>query len=280
MLVGIFAAVSALISLGVSLSCGAFGTMNWLWFTPVVFAVAYLGCWLVGFVALCIACAVVDLNKPQEKDNRFYRIVAELVIGGVMTQFGIKVKSTGMEKVPAQGRFILMCNHRDDSDPAILLHCFRKYQLAFISKWENYSKFVIGPVMHKILCQPINRENDREALKTILKCIDIIKQDLASIAVFPEGYIHDDLKLHPFRPGVFKIAQRTKVPVVICTLKNTPAVFPNLYRLKPTTVELNVLDVLYPEDYEGKSTVEISHRVHAMMAADLGPELVFQAENT
>ena len=42
--------------------------------------------------------------------------------------------------------------------------------------------------MHKILCQRVNRENDREALKTILKCIDILKKDKASIGMLQRWF--------------------------------------------------------------------------------------------
>ena len=138
--------------------------------------------------------------------------------------------------------------------------------------------FVVGKVMHKMLCQTINRENDREALKTILKCIQLIKDDEASIGVFPEGYIHQDKKLHPFRSGVFKIAQKTGVPIVVCTLKNTPQFFENLPKLKRTDVELHLLDVIQPEQYAGMTTVDLGKWVYQMMADDLGPELVAQID--
>ena len=134
--------------------------------------------------------------------------------------------------------------------------------------------FVVGKYMHKIQCQLMNRENDREALKTILKCVEIIKEDKASVAVFPEGYIKPDHKLHHFRNGVFKIAQKTKVPIVVCTLRNTQYVFHNGLRLKPTDVHLHLLDVISPEQYQGMSTVEIGNMVYEMMARDLGPENV------
>ena len=129
--------------------------------------------------------------------------------------------------------------------------------------------------MHKIQCQLINRENDREALKTILKCIQILKEDKASIGVFPEGGIlSEDGKLHRFRPGVFKIAQKANVPIVVCTLKNTLNVIPNLLKLKPSRVEMNVLAVIPPEEIKGITTVDIADRCYRMMAEDLGPDLI------
>ena len=130
--------------------------------------------------------------------------------------------------------------------------------------------FVVGKIMHKILCQPIDRENDRAALKTILKCIQLIKEDKVSIGVFPEGYTSKDGKLHHFRSGVFKIAQKTGVPIVVCTIQNTRQIFKNLAKLKKTDVHLHLVDVIPAEALKGKSTAEISDMVYEMMIGDLG----------
>lgn len=134
--------------------------------------------------------------------------------------------------------------------------------------------FLVGKLMHKLQCQLINRENDREALKTILKCVQILKEDKASVAVFPEGYTSVDGLLHPFRCGVFKIAQKANVPIVVCTLQNTQHVFHNAKRLRPTDVELHLLGVIPAEELKGVTAISIGKRVHDMMAADLGPENV------
>jgi len=254
---------------------GAFATAAWLWVLPVTALGVFVGVVLLGFLGLLYMCKRVDQNVPQEEDDKFYRIVANLVIGAALPFLRIRIKKEGLEKVPAQGRFLLVCNHCNNADPIILLHVLRKFQLAFISKRENSTMFVIGPMMHKLQCQLINRENDREALKTILKCIQILKEDKASVAVFPEGGIlSEDGKLHHFRPGVFKIAQKANVPIVVCTLHNTKDVVHNILHLKPSGVKMKVLDVIPAEQLKGVTTVDISKRCYELMAADLGPDLI------
>ena len=274
MLLLCIAVISLAAGAAVCFGCGAFATLAWLWLLPVSFLGVFLGLLAVCFAILMVMCKMVDQNVPQEDDNKFYRIVADLIVESAFIVLRIHVKKTGLEKVPTDGRFMLICNHVNNSDPIILLNCLRKSQLAFISKRENSTMFVIGPMMHKIQCQLINRENDREALKTILRCIQILKEDKASIAVFPEGGIHDDLKFHHFRPGVFKIAQKANVPIVICTLKGTKDVVDNIYRLKPSYVELDVLEVIPAEELKGMTTVDIAHRCHDIMAANLPAEMI------
>lgn len=274
MLLGAISALSLIAGLAVCLATGAFGALTWLWLLPLVFLGTFLMLVGIGFAFLMILCKRVDQSVPQEYDDKLYRIVTELVIGAALPFLRIHVKKTGLEKVPADGRFLLVANHTNDSDPIILLYCLPRRQLAFVSKRENASMFVIGPMMHKIQCQLINRENDREALKTILRCIQIIKEDKASIAIFPEGGIDDDGLLHHFKPGVFKIAQKANVPVVVCTLKNTKLVVHNILHLKPSYVQMNVLETIPADRVKATNTVELAHYCHELMAKELGPDLV------
>ena len=255
---------------------GGFEDLTWLWLLPVGFLVSLIALVIVLFVFLYICSCLVNTQRPQEKDSRFYRWLITVYAGFVRVLLQMRIHKKGLEKLPKDGRFMLVCNHIHDLDPVVLLHVLPRSQLAFISKRENGRKFIVGKVMHKILCQPINRENDREALKTILKCIDLLKKDMVSIGVFPEGYTSMDGLLHPFRSGVFKIAQKANVPVVVCTIQGTNKVFHNAEHLKSTDVQLHLLDVIPAEELKACTTVELADRVHAMMAEDLGPENVLQ----
>jgi len=266
----------AALSLVFAAAVCALSGLSWLWAVPL-FALAYLILLGIAFAFLWICCKAVDQEKPQEEDSRFYRTMMYVYIEALISLVLVRLHTRGLEKTPKDGRFLLVCNHLFLADPGVLLHCFKKSQLAFVTKKENQSMFIVGPIMHKILCQPIDRENDRAALKTILKCISLIKEDKVSIGVFPEGYTSKDGKLHHFRPGVFKIAQKTGVPIVVCTIQNTRMIFKNLAKLKKTDVELHLVEVIPPEEYKGMSTVELSDRIYECMIADLGenfrPEL-------
>ena len=237
---------------------------------------AFIGGWigwlLVAAAVLLIACAVVDKDKEEENDSRFYRWMTHLWVEFIVTVGRVKIHAEGLEQIPTDGRFLLVCNHLSDIDPALLMHCFPKSQLAFIGKKETKDLPLVGAVMHKMLCQYLNRENDREALKVILRCIQIVKEDKASIGVFPEGYVSLDGKLRHFRGGVFKIAQKANVPVVVCTVKNTMPAMHRLMKLKSSSVEVHLVGVVPAEELQGVNTTEISERVYEMMIADMGEE--------
>ena len=243
-----------------------------LWLLPVLFCGIYAALFLLAFLFLCLLCALVDMEKPQEQDSAFYRRVMHLYIEALIPLVGLKIDVAGLEKTPKEGRFLLVCNHQNESDPGILLHYFKNSQLAFISKRENRTMFAVGKFMHKTLCQLVNRENDREALKTILKCIQLIKSDAVSIGAFPEGGILVKDKLSHFRSGIFKIAQKANVPIVVCTLKGTSDLFHNMKRLKKTHVRLHLVDVIPAEEVKAANTVELGEKIYQMMLEDQGKE--------
>lgn len=251
---------------------GGIASLGWLWMLPVTFLCSFMALLLLATGFLWCACRFIDTDKPRGADSPFYRKLAAVYIHALIQLLQVRIHAEGLEKTPKEGRFLLVCNHIFVADPGILLHCFPHSQLAFISKKENRSLFVVGRIMHAMLCQCIDRENDRAALKTILECIRIIKEDQASVAVFPEGATHSDNHLYPFRPGAFKIAQKTKVPIVVCTLEGTRNIIRNGLRLKHTDVKLHLVDVIQPEEFGGLKTTEISDRVWQMMKNDLSEE--------
>jgi 1-acyl-sn-glycerol-3-phosphate acyltransferase len=215
------------------------------------------------------------MEKEQTQDSKFYRTLTHLYIDLVLKLGRVEIRAEGLEKIPTDGRFLLVCNHICDLDSAFLLKCFPKSQLCFIGKQEIKTMPLVGKVMHKMLCQFINRENDREALKTIIHCISILKERKANVAVFPEGKKSTDrYLLHHFRPGVFKMAQKADVPIVVCTLQGTQNILPNARKLRRTDIRLNLLEVIPAAELKGITTVDIAHRVHGIMAADLGTENV------
>ena len=274
MLIACVSAVSLAASALICGVTGAFEGLTWLWLFPVSFVGSFLLLallWFGMFVAMAYA---VDMKKDWDKDSPFYRGVVRLTMDALLPILKVHVETRGVEQLPKDGRFLLVCNHIHDTDPVILMWTFPNSQLAFISKRENEQKFLIGPFLKRLLGQSINRENDREALKTILNCIKLIKNDEVSIGVFPEGYIRESHLLYPFRSGVFKIAQKAGVPVVVCTLQGTQDIYKNMKTWSPSYVKLHLVGVISVEEQKGRTAVDIAHQAHQMMADDLGPDKV------
>lgn len=275
MLLNLICAFSALVALGICAAAGGFSTLAWLWLLPL----GFVGCFLLGLVACLVLLLITEKHTDSEgdfeTDDPYIRGIIRWYAPAVFRLLGCKIEATGTEKLPADGRFLLVSNHLADLDPGIFFTVFPNDQLSFIAKKEVRDMPIVGVLMRRILCQFVNRENDREALKTILKCISILKENKANVAVFPEGKKSTDrYLLHHFRPGVFKMAQKADVPIVVCTLRGTQNILPNARKLRCTDVRLNLVEVIPAPELKGVTTVDIAQRVHRLMAADLGAENV------
>ena len=124
--------------------------------------------------------------------------------------------------------------------------------------------FVIGPMMHKILCQLINRENDREALKTINHAAEFIKNGTCSIGIYPEGWVSKSGELMEFRHGSFRIAKKAECPVVVAHISGTDKILKKPI-WKKAEVLLEIKGVIDTEFIKAHKTVEISDFAREIM---------------
>lgn len=277
-MVYVLLALSAVFSAAVSAACNWFAGWAVLWQLPLLFVGCFLGLVLLFLLVLVVSCLFVDPKKLVEKPSPYFRFLLNQFSQLAFDLGGVRVHVTGLEKVPRKGRFLLISNHLFAFDPIVFYYAMPWAELAFISKTENFSLYIVAQVMRKILCLPLDRNNDREALKAILKAIQFIKEDKASIAVFPEGGMSKSGLLQPFRNGAFKIAQKANVPIVVCALSNTKAILKNMFRRR-TDVHLDVLDVIPAETVASlKTTVEIGDYAHKILSEGLAKRGVATAQ--
>ena len=278
MILGLLYGLSFLSAVLVCAGTGAFDTFAFLWLLPVSFAGVYLVLMAVGFGVFMLYCCFIDPEKERQKDSPCFRWFVIQIIQVILHVLPVRLRKKGFENAPTDGRFLLVCNHLDNIDPAFLFHCFPEQAIAFVAKKEAKKMFLVNKVMPKLLCPYINRENDREALKSILRSISLLKSDTVSVGIFPEGRINKYRKLAHFRPGVFKIAQKANVPIVVCTMTGTNHAIGRILKLKRATVDVHLLEVVSPEWIADKTTVEVADYIYDLMAKDLGPENVLTPE--
>ena len=61
----------------------------------------------------------------------------------------MKIKVTGLEKMPSGTRFLTVCNHRSNFDNMVQSAVLKHEKIAYISKIENFNlldNFQEGPV--------------------------------------------------------------------------------------------------------------------------------------
>lgn len=163
--------LSAVFSAAVSAACNWFASWTVLWQLPLLFLGCFLGLVLLFLLVLVVSCLFVDPKKLVEKPSPYFRFLLNQFSRLAFDLGGVRVHVTGLDKVPRKGRFLLISNHLFAFDPIVFYYTMPWAELAFISKTENFSLFIVAQVMRKILCLPLDRNNDREALKSILKAI-------------------------------------------------------------------------------------------------------------
>ena len=240
-----------------------------LWKCTLLALGVFISLHVLFLLTMAVTALFIDMKKPIEKQNAVCRWGAKFSCFIVCFYFGIDLKVSGSEKLPEEGRFLMVCNHRSMFDPLTAIHAFSKFDLAFVSKPSNLRIPVVGPVMYGIGCLGIDRENDRNALKTILQTADYIKRDVCSMVIYPEGTRSKDSSLLPFHAGSFKAGQRAGVPLVIACSKGTEKVRKN-FPFRRTVVELEILEVMDAESVKSSSTAELAGHSRSLMEKALG----------
>lgn len=260
----VFIALGALGSVLLASYKDLFSSWNALWQLPLM-GLGIFAALVAAFLLLLLLTA--KLVGGRKDPHRLSGFMQSLLVHFCRMAFflaGVRVHATGAEKVPHDRRFMLVCNHLFAFDPLVFYHAFGCRDLTFLSKKENYRLFFVADVLRAMMALPIDRENDRASLRSILKAVQYLKEDVANIAVFPEGYTSKTGELQPFRNGAFKIAQRAQAPIVVCCLRNTKQILKNMF-LRRTDVYLDVLAVIEPKQFENQMTNEIGDRVHELM---------------
>ena len=116
-------------------------------------------------------------------------------------------------------------NHRSYFD-IIIGYTLAKNNTGFVAKKSMEKLPFVSVWMKFINCQFLDRENIKEGLKTVLKCIDLVKGG-TSIWIFPEGTRTPGNEMLSFKEGSFKIAEKTGCPIIPVAINNTEEIFEN-----------------------------------------------------
>lgn len=219
-------------------------------------------------LTLILSSLVVKADRLYTSDSRFYRWLLNSSTGIGLFLCRVRLRVTGMDKIPEGTRFLLVSNHRSKFDPLVTWYVFRKFNISFVSKPENFNIPFWGRIIRRCCFLPIDREDPRKALETIEAASQLIRNDTASVGIYPEGKRSKDEKLLPFHNGVLKIAQRAAVPVVVITVQGTEKIHKN-YPWHASTVDLHVLSVIPAEEVTSSRTKTLGEKIYNQMAEDL-----------
>lgn len=211
------------------------------------------------FLCVCVCSLFVNKKKKYTKESRFYRFVLQSFTSIGLWTVGVKIHVTGKEKLPKEGKFLLVGNHISNYDPIITWKVLRKQKMRFISKGSNFKIPFMGQLIHRCLFMEIDRKNPRNALKTVERAAEVLRNGEACVGVYPEGTRSKTGALLPFHNSVFKIAQRANAPIVVCSVTGTDKIHSRAV-WKRTHVYLDILEVIPAEYAQSLRTAELGER--------------------
>ena len=231
----------------------------------VIWSILLIICsFLQYWILLFISAALIDPKRIYDKHSGYYRWLLVSSTWHLIFVGRVRFHTKGMENIPKDRRFLLVCNHKSKLDPITSWYLLQDYDLAFISKEENFKVPCWGRLIRRCCFLSIDRENPRKAMETINRAADLIKDDQVSIAVYPEGIRNFGEGLLPFHNGIFKIAQKANVPVVICGIKGAEQM-PKNFPLHGTDIYFEVLDVLSEEQVKSLRCNDIGDHARDLM---------------
>lgn len=240
-----------------------------IWQAVLIFVGCYLAVNIVYIAwAFSTSRLVKDLEKPIEKEIPVCRFAAVSVFGLLCSYMGLRVRVTGEELLPRDEKFLLVCNHRSGFDPVVIMRELREHKVSFIAKPSVMALPFIGKVAYGVGCLAIDRENDRNALKTIITAANYLKKGVCNMSVFPEGTRSRTGEMLPFHAGSFKIAQRGGSALVIASMAGTENIMKNV-PLRKTDVHLRILEVIPADRVKAMSTQELADYSSKLIAASL-----------
>ncbi len=217
---------------------------------------------IVSYVLLLAVSALfVDTKKIYMKHSTYYRILLNSATHIAVRILRIRIHTTGMEKVPENGRFLMVQNHRSKFDPILSWYVLEKYDVAFLSKEENMHIPIFGRIIRRCCFMSIDRKHPGRAMETVNNAVKLLEDDQVSIGVYPEGTRNmTEEKLLPFHNSMFKIAQNAGVPIVVMVCRGTENIRKNKV-WNGSDVYFDVNDVIMPEEIAGVKTNVIGERV-------------------
>jgi len=223
---------------------------------------------LLYWMFLGVCSLAVSPKKEYSTDSPFYRFLLQSATAAALWLLRIKVHVYGKEKLPADKKVLLVCNHRSNFDPIITWHALKGWKLAFVSKPENFKIPFFGRVIRRCCFLAIDRENPKNALYAINKASKLLARQEVSIGVYPEGTRSRSGELLPFHNCVFKIAQKADADIAVISVSGTENIYRNI-PFRKTDVYLDVLKILPAAAVKGIRTEIIGAEVKACIEKSL-----------
>ena len=158
----------------------------------------------------------------------------------ILWSTGLSITIRGRENLVRGQQYIYIGNHSSALDIPLVLSALPG-AVAFLAKIELFSIPYFGWIMRAMGCIPVNRSNLTEARKSVDLALESLGAKAISIILYPEGTRTPDGHLLPFKKGGFRLALRSRLPVVPVAIQGAfQAAPPRALSLTPTPIRVTI----------------------------------------
>ncbi|MBO5031470.1 MAG: 1-acyl-sn-glycerol-3-phosphate acyltransferase [Lachnospiraceae bacterium] len=190
----------------------------------------------------------------------------------------ITTKGYGMHNLPDEGGYIMCPNHQGKYDALGIMLTHEK-PCSVVIDIDKSNAPLVKQFINLVRGKRMDRNDARQSIKIIREMAEETKKGRKFI-IFPEGgYCHNGNSTTEFKPGAFKSAVWSKVPIVPVVLIDSYRVFEE-HTLKPIKTFVYYLKPLYYADYKDMTTVEIAQTVQLRIQEVLNQYIAGAAPDT
>jgi len=183
---------------------------------------------------------------------------------------GVRVQTTGLDRLAPARSYLFMSNHVSNLDPPILIPLIPRRTSVLVKK-ELFRYPLLGKAMHLGSLVPVDRGNRDAGIAAVREATDILRDQKVNMTIFVEGKRSFDGKLLPFKKGPFYLAIDSQLPVVPVTIVGTHYAMPKKrFSIKPTTVKIIFHPPIEPADFGSRDC--LTERVRRVIDSGLLPE--------
>ncbi len=250
-----------------ALLCAHVDAIAWWWLLPIAIGVFLL--LNVGYIILAFVLSLMLGKGENKREHGFIRRMVVRSVKWLLTIMRIRVTVEGKEKLPREP-VVLVSNHRSDFDPMAGMVAFSGRRLSYISKESNFHIPIAGPFVRRCWFLAIDRENPRNAVKTIEKAARLIREEGLDIGIYPEGTRTRKGGPRRFKEGAFMMAKWANAPIVLMTTEGTERIAGRT-PLHASHVRLRIVEVISCEEVAATPVGELTARAEKTMREALNP---------
>lgn len=227
-----------------------------------------VGIYLIFYTIICLppflVLFLVGKRNPRKRAVISQKIVVNLGFKPILFISGVKLTVKGKEHILKDQAALYVYNHRGFFD-ILVGYSTAPYPTGFVSKVELKKVPVISQWMQYMYCLFLEREDIKQGLKTILEGIELLKEGV-SIYIAPEGTRNKGEELLEFHEASFKLAEKSKCPIVPVAINHTDAIFERQFPwIKRGHVIIEYCEPIYMDEMERAEKKKIGQMVRGIL---------------